>query len=535
MPDGVVLVGLSGSGKSTVGRLVAERLARPFLDTDELIAQRAGQSAAALLRGAGEFAFRDEERRAVAEAVRQSGAVIAVGGGAPDDPLNRWQLWGHGMVAWLRATDQVLLGRLASDPEPRPMLDRDPAARLAQLGAARAPFFRAADIEIDAAASPERAATEIVDRLRDRPVTGRRLFDAEFPRPHPLGPTTTRVLMGADLDVAAVRKAFAGIEHPAPSLIVDRAAAKRNPSLIAALPAGRCLLIRGGERAKRMRRLEELLEWLAEGGAERGAPLIAVGGGTVGDLAGTAAALYARGVPLVQVPTTWLAQADSAIGGKVAVDLSAFKNAAGAFWPPAAEIADIAALRSQTIARRRDGMAESLKAGLIGDPTLWRLIEDRGAAALRKDEQARYAIVERAVRVKLGVCERDPFEDGERRTLNLGHTIGHALEVDSGYRLPHGMAVALGMRAVAAISAGRNADPELSPAMDALLRSLGFPLRRTFDEAAVRRALLSDKKRANGRQRWILPMAIGRVIEVDDVSDGELDLALRTIAGEDRQ
>jgi 3-dehydroquinate synthetase len=180
-------------------------------------------------------------------------------------------------------------------------------------------------------------------------------------------------------------------------------------------------------------------------------------------------------------------------------------------------------------------MAESLKAGLIGDTTLWRLIEQRGAAALRNDEQARYAIVERAVRVKLGVCERDPFEDGERRTLNLGHTIGHALEIESGYRLPHGMAVALGMRAVAAISAGRGAEPELAPAMDALLTSLGFALRRTFDATAVSRALLTDKKRAHGRQRWILPMAIGRVIEVDDVSDGELDLALRTIAGEDRQ
>nr|MBA2631990.1 3-dehydroquinate synthase [Chloroflexota bacterium] len=280
---------------------------------------------------------------------------------------------------------------------------------------------------------------------------------------------------------------------------------------------------------KRLRSVERILEWLAAQRVERGTPLVAVGGGTIGDLAGTAAALFARGLPLVQVPTTWLAQADSAIGGKVAVDLSGTKNAVGAFWPPVAVIADVAALRSLPVRLRRDGMAESIKAAMIGDPALWLLLEERGPKALRADEPARYAIMERSARLKLGVCQRDPFESGERRTLNLGHTIGHALEIESRYRLAHGAAVALGLRAVAAIGARRGADPQLAPRLDALLSRLGFVLRRSFDGGVVRAAMLGDKKRHAGRQRWILPMEVGRVIEVDDVTDAEVGRALRVI------
>jgi 3-dehydroquinate synthetase len=221
---------------------------------------------------------------------------------------------------------------------------------------------------------------------------------------------------------------------------------------------------------------------------------------------------------------------DAAIGGKVAVDLSRAKNAAGAFWPPAAIVGDIVTQRTLPRARRLDGMAESLKSGIIGDPGLWRLVETRGVAALRRDEAARYAIIDRSVQLKLGVVDRDPFESGERRTLNLGHTLGHALEVESGYRLPHGMAVVLGLRAVAHMAQGRGAQPGLAERIDEVVSGLGYSLRRQFDRVAVKRALGSDKKRHKGRQRWILPMAIGTVTEVDDISDAELDEAIAAIS-----
>lgn len=511
----MVLVGMPASGKSTVGRLVAERLERPFVDTDELVERRLGMPVPDYLERHGETAFREHEALAVTEACAVRGAVIGAGGGAVLDPLNRWALWHHGIVAWLDAGPGQLVGRLEADAVARPTFQPYGVDSLAGVLADRAFAYRAADLRIDASREPERLAEELIAR-RVHPRE-RRLLDTEVPRVHPIGPATGRVVMGIDV-MGQVPDGVAVLDRRLPAELTDLVTARAR------------LAVAAGERGKRMRRLERILEWLASERVERDTPLLAVGGGTIGDLAGTAAALYARGLPLVHVPTTWLAQADSAIGGKVAVDLSTAKNAVGAFWPPIAVVSDVAALRSLPVRRRRDGMAESIKSALIGDADLWRLLEERGRAALRTDEVARYAILERSARLKLGVCERDPFETGERRTLNLGHTIGHALEIESRYRLPHGVAVALGMRAVASIAAARGADPELAARLDSLLDGLGFGLRHAFDRGKVRAAMLTDKKRHAGRQRWILPMQIGRVIEVDDVTDAELESALGVIA-----
>jgi 3-dehydroquinate synthetase len=233
----------------------------------------------------------------------------------------------------------------------------------------------------------------------------------------------------------------------------------------------------------------------------------------------------------VQIPTTWLAQADSAIGGKVAIDLAAAKNAVGAVWPAWAVVSDVGLLESLPVDRRRDGLAECLKMGLIDDAQLWQLVEERGRAALTGDDPAAvYAMTERAARLKLDIVERDPYEEGERRVLNLGHTLGHALEVESDYTLGHGEAVCLGLRAVAAIASGRGAKAGLAERIDGVLGALGYPRHRPFDRQRVLGALAGDKKRDRGRQRWILPMAVGRVDQVSDVNDDELERALEVIA-----
>lgn len=538
MPDVIALVGLSGSGKSTIGRRVSERLDRPFIDLDDLIEEAAGASPADLITSYGEVHFRELESRALAESCGVRGAVIATGGGAVIDPLNRWALAEAGTVIWLDAPDGQLLARLEGHDVERPMLAGDAANRLAGLRTARAPYYRAADARVDASL-PEGAVVDAVVEVAAghdaraassgaRPP--RRLFDAVVPRAHPMGPSEARVVLGREMDAPMLEETLATASSGTPLVIADRRAAAALPELMAALPGQRQVRFRAGERQKRLRTLERFLETASEMGAERGDAWIGVGGGTTTDMVGAAAALYLRGVPFVAVPTTWLGMADASVGGKVAVDLSAAKNAAGAFWPPVAIVGDIASLRTLPRARLLDGMAESLKSGLIGDPALWALVESRGRASLRKDEAARYAAVERAVRLKLGVVERDPFESGERRNLNLGHTLGHALEIESGYRLPHGQAVVLGLRAVASIAAGRGAEPDLAERIDSVISELGYPLHRDFDPVAVRTALGSDKKRHKGRQRWILPMAVGRVTEVDDLSDAELDAAMRTIS-----
>ncbi len=527
MPDpgrGVVLVGMPGSGKSTVGRQVARILGRPFLDTDQLVEEAVGMPVGAFIARHGEAAFRDAEARAVVAASAVPDAVIGAGGGAALDPLSRWALWHHGPVAWVDVASEALVARLGRSAVERPTFLPYRAGHVATVLAERRPVYHAANLRVDGERPPDVVAREIVDHIA-AVGTGRRLLDAEVARRHPIGPTSTRVVLGSGL----LEHGAVGEPTPAGVLVVDRAVARHAPHLAQGLPARATLALRGGERAKRISMLERVLAWLAAQHVERGEALIALGGGTIGDLAGTAAALFARGLPLVHVPTTWLAQADSSIGGKVAVDLPTAKNAVGAFWPPATVVTDVAALASLPVTLRRDGMAESVKAAIIGDPRLWSLIEDRGRAALHDDEAARFAIIERSVRLKLAVCDRDPWEAGERRTLNLGHTIGHALEVAGGYRLPHGAAVAVGLRAVARIAARRGGDGTLPDRLDTLLADLGFALTTAFDPVRVRDAMGGDKKRAAGRQRWILPLAVGSVTEVDDVTDDELDDALSVI------
>ncbi len=535
MPDAIVLVGLSGSGKSSVGRQIASRLGRPFLDLDDAITRRTGSTPAGLIETQGEAAFRAIEAAEVQAAVTVPDVVIATGGGAIIDPISRWTLWRAGLSVWLDGPDDRLVERVSRHAETRPLLSGDPASRLARQRAEREPFYAAADVRITTDGSARSVAGRVIQAARSDRPRGRVLFDVRVRRDHPQGAREARVTYGRDL-VPLLDELVAPHTTGEPVVVADEHVAEALPGHLGALPGSRRLTIEAGERAKRLPAVERLLEAASALRAERGDAWVAAGGGTTGDLVGTAAALYLRGAPLIQLPTTWLALSDSALGGKVAVDLSGAKNAAGAFWPPAAVIGDVATLRTLPVPLLRDGLAEVIKSAVIGDPWLWQLLETRGTAALGSedadtpaDEAARYAMVERSMRLKLGVVDRDPFELGERRVLNLGHTLGHALEIESDYRLPHGQAVVLGLRAVTAIAEGRGATPHLADRIDGLLARLGYPLTRTFDPGAVKSALGADKKRVAGRQHWILPLDIGTVVDVDDVTEAELDRAIARI------
>lgn len=537
MSEPIVLVGMPGSGKTSVGRTVAERLGRPFLDLDEAITRRTGRTPGRILEEDGEAAFRAIEAAEVRSVVEIPDLVLATGGGAIIDPLSRWTLWDAGVSVWLDVEDDRLLDRVGRHAETRPLLAGDPGVHLARLRAAREPFYAAADVRIAAEGTTRAVATKVLDAVRRHQRGARVLFDARVRRDHPQGAPEARVTYGRDLET--VLPALIGpLSQGEPIVVADENVARALPGMLAAVPGSRRLAIEAGERNKRLAQVERLLEAASAMRAERGDAWVAAGGGTTGDMVGTAAALYVRGAPLVQLPTTWLALSDSAIGGKVAVDLSHAKNAAGAFWPPVAIVGDIAVLRTLPVPLLRDGLAEVIKSAVIGDPWLWDLLETRGPAALGldgpPDEAARYAMVERSMRLKLGVVDRDPFERGERRTLNLGHTLGHALEIESDYALPHGQAVMLGLRAVTAIAEGRGVAPDLAERIDDLLVRLGYTLTRTFDANKVRAALGVDKKRIGGRQHWILPMAIGTVLDVDDVSEAELDGAIARITPADR-
>jgi len=524
MSEGIVLTGLPGSGKTTIGRAVAQKLNRQFIDIDDEIERLEGRRPHVVLEEDGEPRLREIERRAVSTAVTSSGAVISTGGGTFVDPMNRWLLMEHGFRVRLEAPIDQLAARLLADEEtPRPLLTGDLEGGLRRTATARAAEYAAVDSVVESSREVTAVVDDVIASAESRPGW-RPLLDAEYARHVPFGPKNGRLLMGRRL-TAEVIGVMTGPRTPA--VIIDRAALNASPSIGESVTGQRMCVMEGGEQSKTMARLEELLAWLSELQVERTEPLIVVGGGTLGDLGGLAAALHRRGIPLINVPTTWLSQADSAIGGKVAIDLPASKNGVGTYWPSWSVVEDADLLASLPVDQRRDGIAECLKAGLIGDALLWRLVEERGSAAVGgSDASATFAMTERAVRVKLAIVDRDPFESGERRKLNLGHTLGHALEIESGYTLAHGAAVALGLRAVAFIAARRGAQAGLAERIDSVLADLGFALRRSFNHESVLIALRGDKKREAGAQPWILPMAIGEVVEVTDVKEDELRAAM---------
>ncbi len=531
----VVIVGMPGSGKTVVGRHLARITGRDFVDLDERFEERTGTPPAQYIAAHGEEEFRRIEAEIAREAAQLRNSVISTGGGAVIDPISRWELWHAGPVVWLDTRDEILASRIRGGRTPRPL--SPDVETLRRRRAERTPFYAAADLVIRDHRSPGAAAREIAAWLQangDQAPAARTLLDAQVRRDHPMGPREARIMIGSRFDEAALAGLVAGYSRGVPVVVADENVADLQPGLVGAFPSERLLAIDAGEANKRLSAAEAQLEFAFSRRAERGDAWVAIGGGTTGDLVGTAAALYMRGAPLVQVPTTWLAMADAAIGGKVAVDLAEAKNSAGAFWPPVAVVADVAAIDTLPWERRLDGMAECLKSGIIGDPWLWDLVKRRGVSSMAEGEDAdlaaRYAIIERSAWLKVGVVDRDPFETGERRSLNLGHTIGHALEIESGYRLPHGRAVVLGTRAVAQIAVSRGLlDPAVAAEIDDVVTRLGFDTRRAFDPAAVMGALTGDKKSEGGRIRWILPVEIGRTVEANDVTEDEVAAALAHI------
>lgn len=289
------------------------------------------------------------------------------------------------------------------------------------------------------------------------------------------------------------------------------------------------VVVPAGEAAKSSAELERLWAAFGAGGLERGDTVVALGGGVVTDLAGFAAATWLRGVRLVNVPTSLLGMVDAAVGGKTGIDLAAGKNLAGAFHPPALVVADVVALATLPPAERREGLAELVKAAVIdGEAMLadleaaaagWLGAWAAGGRASRTDggreDDALKAWIARAVAVKARIVGGDLREarGGPREALNLGHTFAHGLEAASGYALPHGQAVAIGLVAAARLAADLGEAPaDLVDRLEALLGRLGLPTRWDVDASAVVAAMAHDKKRAGGALRFVLPRAPGDVV-----------------------
>jgi 3-dehydroquinate synthase len=291
------------------------------------------------------------------------------------------------------------------------------------------------------------------------------------------------------------------------------------------------LFLPRGERYKRLVEVERLAGELTRAGADRSSLLIAFGGGIVGDLGGFLAAIYMRGIDYLQLPTTLLAQVDSSIGGKTGVNLLAGKNLVGSFHHPRAVFADTAVLQSLPERELRAGLFESIKAGIIRDPALFRFMEQNAASILGREPAALERVIAASIRMKAAVVAVDERESGLRMILNYGHTIGHAIETATGYRrLLHGEAVAWGMLGALEIARARGTVTARDAArIEQTILAYGPlpPFRVAVDK--LLEAAGHDKKNRAGKRRFILPQGIGHAVVVEDVTVSELETAANLI------
>ncbi|MFZ6027921.1 MAG: 3-dehydroquinate synthase [Chloroflexota bacterium] len=324
------------------------------------------------------------------------------------------------------------------------------------------------------------------------------------------------------IDSLGFEMAARGLVGPV-ALVSDENAGKyhteRAAAAISAAGYGvQSIIVPAGERHKTLHTVEQIWVGLLAAGIERDGTVVALGGGVVGDLAGFAAATWQRGVAWVNVPTTLLAMCDASIGGKTGADLPEGKNLIGAFHSPALVLADLAALATLPEAEIRNGLAEVIIHAVIGDASLLELIGLEPPGAGWK------ALVSRAMAVKIKIIQEDPYEQGPRQALNLGHTIGHAVELVSGFQQKHGEAVAIGLVAEARIAEMlgiANPQDHLAARLAEICRSVGLPteIPSGLDRQAIHQAIYLDKKKAAGRVRFALPAEIGQVVTGVEVSD----------------
>ncbi len=543
----VFLVGLSGSGKSTVGRVVARRLGRPLLDIDALIEGEYGARIPTIINRHGEEYFRALESDILAQAVQQEpSAIIATGGGIITRLENRALMAELGVRVFLQIEPQIALERLQDQhareialgltPELRPLISGpDPLARLQALHTLRETWYKEAELTCATVGkSAEQVAQEIIVMLTN------------FEHQETISPIIRRVHIGDGYDAVVDWGGIKRLGRYLTDLQLPPRVFLVTDSNIQAFYAEAVLQnlqssgfephiysIPAGEASKSQQQVNALYDWLLENRAERREAIIALGGGVVGDLVGFVAATYLRGVPLIQVPTSLLAQVDSAIGGKTGINHPRGKNLIGAFYHPRLVLADPSTLLTLPERSRTEGWAEVVKYGIILDAELFVLLET-SVSALRTFSPPPVAllcqIIARCIDLKVSVIEEDEREQGRRAILNYGHTVGHALENASGYgEWLHGEAVSLGMVVAASLAqqAGMFAAADATR-QNQLLAALGLPV--TYSGSVRAQDILStmqvDKKIVGKRVRWIMPTRIGKV-EVTPMPD---DLVVRVIS-----
>jgi shikimate kinase/3-dehydroquinate synthase len=547
MNGNIFLIGLMGSGKTTVGRALARKLNKRFIDSDHEIEARTGASIPVIFEVEGEASFRQREAEVIKDLTALDDIVLATGGGAILNPASRALLAERGTVIYLRASVSSILHRTGHDKN-RPLLQGpDPRRRLEDLSRQREPMYaEIADIVIDTGRpnvqflvnnilmhlglAPARCIEPpmnsqvmpiVIPAAPPIPVT-RELAAA---RPVPvrlqvdLGTRSYPITIGPGLldDVELLRQHVHGerVAVVTNTVVAPLYLERLTHSLVAAGKQVTTVVLPDGEEEKTWPNLMKIFDGLLADKCDRKTTLIALGGGVVGDMTGFAAASYMRGVPLIQIPTTLLSQVDSSVGGKTGINHPLGKNMIGAFYQPQTVIADTATLDSLPARELSAGLAEVIKHGAIIDPVFLDWIEANMGALLAKDAAALTHVIRRSCEIKADIVRQDERESGIRAILNFGHTFAHAIEAGLGYGTwLHGEAVGCGMVMAADLSCRLGLiDTAARDRLARIVSAAGLPVIAPDLGLATWQELMQvDKKNEGGAIKFILLQPTGSAI-----------------------
>lgn len=499
------LGGFMAAGKTSVGRKLAELTGFPFVDTDDLVEAMAGMSVAEIFQKHGELYFRALEAEALEETFKLKNVIVGLGGGVLVNPENKAKIFANGTLIILDAAIETILKRASNEPGKRPLLKEESVAEL--MNRRREAYSKAHirvrtdDLFVD------EVAMSVMDMLAD-------LFpEIRQPKKVETIPVKTAnaeypVLVGSDIlasfeDMMSeiVPKKFSSaflVSDPLTFSLFSRNF--KNLKDVHLLPRG--------ERGKSLSRLSLLYEDLARNNVDRKGLIVALGGGCVGDTAGFAASTWMRGIDVVHIPTTLIAQVDSAIGGKTAVNLPEGKNLVGTFHQPCAVIVDVNCLLSLPDEEFRQGMAEVIKYGLGEDREFLSWLSENRDSIAERDPEILLKMVKRCIELKASVVKEDERETtGARSRLNLGHTIAHGLEALQGYGgIKHGDAVAIGMVVAThlAVILELESKGTLAELLD-LLEHFGLPTKPGADFDSILPYVMRDKKFVGSKPMFVLP------------------------------
>jgi len=532
----IILIGMMGSGKTTVGRLLAKQMGKTFVDSDEEIQRRTGVTIPHIFDVEGEEGFRQRESAVLEDLSERGDLVLATGGGAILSAHNRTVLKTSGTVVYLKSSVHDLWQRTRHDTN-RPLLQTaDPRAKLLELYEQRDPLYsEIADMVMQTGKQSVHVLLMRLQQRLEELKAKQQIGENESMKTLKVGlaERSYPIHIGTDLLNRA--------ELLLPYLPRKRAVIVSNTT-VAPLYLNRIqetlaqhqikiesIILQDGEQYKNSESMDVIYEGLLRARCERSTPIIALGGGVVGDMTGFAAASYLRGVPFIQIPTTLLSQVDSSVGGKTVINHRLGKNMIGAFYQPLVVLADVATLDTLPDKELRAGMAEVIKYGLIRDLPFLEWLEANIEKLLSRDKEALQYAIARSCQNKAEVVGNDERESGERALLNLGHTFGHAIENGMGYGAwLHGEAVAAGTIMAADLS-----------------RRLGWlsfedvaRVRQLFERVGLNtvgpklgtekymRLMGLDKKVADGKLRFVLLKSLGNAVMADDVPQDKLEQTL---------